>query len=76
MPQLKRGSNDKIVIYASDHNPPHVHLISADFEAMPALSDGSVIAASGRYPTRAVREAQDWMAENRAWLYEKWEELR
>jgi hypothetical protein len=73
MPVIYRFSGYVIRMYFEDHNPPHVHVVGPDFEALVAIEDGAVIA--GDLPAKCRSEALDWIAANRALLAEKWEEM-
>lgn len=44
MPTLHRIGAISIRIYADDHRPPHVLIVSAEFEILVSISDGSIIA--------------------------------
>jgi len=74
MPPLKDFGSFWIVMYFEDHNPPHVHVVSADFEALVAIRDGTVF--RGSIPGRHRRSALAWIEENRKFLLEKWEQLQ
>jgi len=74
MPVLQRFAGFVIRMYFADHNPPHVHVVGPDFEALVSVADLAVIA--GELPARFSREALDWIVENRAFLLLKWEELQ
>ena len=43
MPTIARLGPFKIQIFADDHFPPHFHIVCADFEALVALSDLSIL---------------------------------
>jgi hypothetical protein len=70
MPTVADFGGYKIVIYFDDHNPPHVHVIAADFEGLVSIADGAIIA--GQIPPKFRRAALDWIAANRVRLMEKW----
>lgn len=73
MPTIKDFGGYKIVIYAEDHNPPHVHVIGPDFQAKVRISDAVVIA--GAIPSSRRREALSWVEAKKDLLMEKWREL-
>lgn len=73
MPTIKDFGGYKIVIYAEDHNPPHVHVIGPDFQAKVRISDAVVIA--GAIPSSRRREALSWIEAKKDLLMEKWREL-
>jgi hypothetical protein len=70
MPTIARFSGFSIVMYFEDHNPPHVHVVARDFEALVAIRDGSMIRGSLPAKFRAVAFA--WIRDNREMLLEKW----
>jgi hypothetical protein len=74
MPTLKDFGSYKITMYAEDHNPPHVHVIGSDFQAKVRIADAEVFA--GAIPPRHRRAALLWIADKRAELAAKWNELK
>jgi hypothetical protein len=74
MPTIQDFGAYKITMYAEDHNPPHVHVIGPDFQAVVRIADAGVFA--GAIPVRHRREAVKWIAANREALMEKWNELK
>jgi hypothetical protein len=74
MPTLKDFGSFQIVMYFHDHAPPHVHVVSADFEALVSLGDCAVF--RGALPPRFRRAALDWIKQNRTPLLAKWEQLQ
>jgi Domain of unknown function (DUF4160) len=72
MPTLKDFGGFKIVMYFEDHNPPHVHVIGRDFQALVRIQDAEVL--EGAIPTQHKREALGWISENRESLEAKWDE--
>jgi hypothetical protein len=73
MPVIYRFGGYVIRMYFEDLNPPHVHVVGPDFEALVVIEDGAVIA--GALPAKCRGEALGWIAANRALLAEKWEEM-
>lgn len=73
MPTLHRIGAISIRIYADDHRPPHVHIVSPDFEVMVGLADGSIIAGEARHSE--LIEALDWITANRELLALRWVDL-
>jgi hypothetical protein len=69
MPELARFFG--IVVYMNwrDHNPPHVHALYGDDEALVSL-DGAVIA--GALPRRALSMVHEWLAIHHPELVENW----
>lgn len=70
MPELSRFFG--IVIYMNwcDHNPPHLHALYAEHEALISL-DGAVIA--GKLPRRALSMVHEWLAIHRSELMTNWQ---
>jgi hypothetical protein len=74
MPTVKSFGSYRIMLFAEDHNPPHVHVIGPDFQAKVRIADAAVFA--GTIPPRHRREALAWIAANRDRLMAKWDELK
>jgi hypothetical protein len=70
MPTLHRIGAISIRIYADDHRPPHIHIVSPDFEVIVSLSDGSIMAGEARYAE--IIEALDWVSANKERLVSHW----
>ena len=60
-------------MYAGDHNPPHFHILSPDFEIKVEIASLDTIA--GDASLRDIREALEWAEDHRAELSLKWIEL-
>ena len=73
MPVMHRFDGYVICMYFEDHNPPHVHVVGPDFEALVTIEDAILFA--GDLPTRCRREALEWIAANRMLLTDKWEKF-
>jgi hypothetical protein len=74
MPPLKDFGGFRIVMYFEDHNPPHVHVVAADFEALVSIADGAIF--RGSIPAKFRQAAQVWIEANRKALLAKWQELQ
>jgi hypothetical protein len=74
MPQVKRFSGFKLLMFFQDENPPHVHIKGPDFAAKMRIADGGLIA--GDAPNKVLRQARQWLEENRADLLELWREFQ
>ena len=74
MPEIKRFSGFKLLMFFEDENPPHVHIKGPDFTAKIRLSNGDLIV--GDAPKRVLREARRWIEENRAELLRLWKEFQ
>jgi uncharacterized protein DUF4160 len=74
MPTVKNFGAYRIMLFAEDHNPPHVHVIGPDFQAKVRIADAAVFA--GAIPPRWRRQALGWIAANHDRLSAKWDELK
>jgi hypothetical protein len=70
MPELARFFG--IIIYMNwrDHNPPHIHAVYGEHEALVSLN-GKVL--NGSLPKRALSLVFEWLAIHRDELLEDWE---
>jgi hypothetical protein len=69
MPEISRFFG--IIVYMNwrDHNPPHIHAVYGEHEALVSL-DGAVLA--GSLPRRALSMVFEWLAIHRAELVDDW----
>lgn len=78
MPTLIRLGRLRIMMYANDHPPPHVHAIKAGAEARIAIGSederASLIANDG-LSRRELAAALDAVDRNRTFLLERWRAL-
>ena len=74
MPEIKRFSGFKLLMFFQDENPPHVHVKGPDLAAKIRLSNGDLIA--GDAPNRGLREARHWLEGNRVELLRLWNEFQ
>jgi hypothetical protein len=44
MPEIKRFSSFKVLMFFHDENPPHVHVKGADYAAKVRISNGNLLA--------------------------------
>ncbi len=68
-----RFSNFRITLREKDHNPPHVHLMCPDFEAVISLVSLEVM--DGSAPAKVLRHALRWISDNREELIRQWHAL-
>lgn len=68
-----RFSNFRITLRERDHNPPHVHLMGPDFEAVICLVSLEIL--DGAAPAKVLRHALRWIGENKEELIEQWHTL-
>jgi hypothetical protein len=72
VPTIHRFRNVVIRMYASEHLPPHFHILGPDGAAVVEIAGLAVIARSGRID---IREALRWAEANGAVLREHWDRL-
>ncbi len=68
-----RFSNYRITLREKDHNPPHLHLMGPEFEAVINLVTLEVM--DGSAPVRILRHALKWITDNREELMQQWHAL-
>jgi Domain of unknown function (DUF4160) len=73
MPRIGEAFGLVFCVYFFDHNPPHVHAIYGDDEAQLAIATGELLA--GALPGIKLRQAREWLAENRALALAAWQRL-
>ena len=73
MPTIHRFGSVSIKMYADDHNPPHFHIVSTDFQVLVRISDLSIIEGDGKPSDLA--EALVWARLKQPSLALKWAEL-
>ena len=56
-----------------DRNPPHIHLMEPDFEAVVNLVTLNVI--DGSAPSKVMHHALKWISDNREELINQWRML-
>ena len=73
MPTIIRLGNFKIAVYARDHNPPHFHVLSANYAAVISMQTLEVTA--GYLPTQMYEMAVGWARDHMDVLDKAWAEL-
>ncbi len=73
MPTISYFYGITIVMYFRDkeHNPPHVHAITQDFDAPFSIQTGEII--EGEFPVKAKVLVKEFILENQKELEEMWE---
>lgn len=74
MPDIKRFSSFKLMMFFHDENPPHVHIKGPDYAVKIRISDGDVLA--GKAPNKVLREARQWIETHQAELLQLWDEFQ
>ena len=73
MPTIVRLGKVLIQVYADDHNPPHFHVVTPDYEALVLISDLSIL--RGSIDRRSLDAALAWASENKEVLENEWQRL-
>ncbi|MGW6778971.1 DUF4160 domain-containing protein [Brucella pituitosa] len=73
MPTLIKIGNLKIQIFADDHNPPHFHVVTPDYEALIRISNFEVM--TGNIDRRTLAAAIEWASDNKRILEDEWKRL-
>jgi len=73
MPTLVLIEGIKISMYDNDHEPPHVHALTADAAAIFEIRASRLIVGRGRFTRREMRIIASWIEENRDALLALWE---
>lgn len=73
MPALARLGGGVVCMYFDDHDPPHVHLRSADVRARFEISSGAMLDSDGTVPRRLKVQVQGWIESNRDNLQAAWD---
>ncbi|MFT4185004.1 MAG: DUF4160 domain-containing protein [Rhizobium sp.] len=73
MPTIVRLGNIAIRMFANDHNPPHFHIVTADYQISVLLSDFSAMA--GSMDRKSLSTALEWAAKNKEVLENEWKRL-
>ena len=73
MPVISRfyGMVVKMFFLASEHNPPHIHVVYGEYLGIIDIRDSSMI--QGDLPPKALKIVQEWTAINRNELLKMWE---
>jgi hypothetical protein len=61
-------------MYYRDHNPPHIHVLYAGYEALIAIDDARVL--RGKLPPTVMLVVRRWVTLRREALHENWERSR
>jgi hypothetical protein len=70
MPTIRQFSASRIVIYAADHPPPHVHVVFKDGRECTVNLDN--LAVTGRILRREIREELVWVSAQKTALMQAW----
>ena len=74
MPTIHRQQGWKVQIFANDHAPPHVHLVSAGHKLVVEIASGAVLRGADA-SVRALEEGRSWVRANSSLLLEEWKRI-
>ena len=70
MPTLFRSNDCRVMMYSSDHLPPHVHILMRD--GRDCTVDLLTLAISGHVAEREIRAALAWIVAEQGALLNEW----
>ena len=73
MPEISRFLGIVIYMYYREHAPPHFHARYGEYRISVEIGSGIV---DGRFPPRALRHVQEWLASRRGELFADWARAR
>ena len=74
MPTIAYFLGIAVAMYHRDHNPPHVHVIYAGYEALIGIEDARVL--RGKLPPTVTLVVRRWVILRREALLANWERAR
>jgi beta-glucosidase/6-phospho-beta-glucosidase/beta-galactosidase len=73
MPCVKTIDSIRICIYSRDHNPPHFHVLIAEYEELIRIEDFENY--SDPIPTKYRKKVIEWAVLNQGFLWTNWKLL-
>ena len=73
MPCIKIIDSTKIYIYRNDHNPPHFHVIYAEFEELIEIKSLEIY--TGYLPKKQHKKVMECAKEKQNYIMKKWKEF-
>ena len=72
MPVISRfyGMGSKMYFLASEHNPPHIHVIYGEYMGIIDIRNSEMI--TGDLPSKALAMVREWTMKNKDALLEMW----
>jgi Domain of unknown function (DUF4160) len=64
------------MIFRNDHEPPHFHVIGAEFSAKFTIADRELLSSKGRIRRRDIRDVEEWGQKHQTELYLNWQLAR
>jgi hypothetical protein len=76
MPTIGRIGSLEVMIFRNDHDPPHFHVLGAEFSAKFTVADCELMSCKGRIRRRDIRDVEAWGQSHRHELYLNWQLAR
>jgi hypothetical protein len=73
VPTIHQSRNLKIQVYADDHNPPHFHVVTPDYQAQVRIDNLSIL--RGDLRRADYEEAKAWAEEHKEEIRNEWNRL-
>ncbi|BCH35488.1 hypothetical protein MesoLjLc_74180 [Mesorhizobium sp. L-8-10] len=73
MPTIAQIGNLRIQIFADDHNPPHFHVVTPEYQALVSIADLAII--RGELRGRDFNTAVEWAKAHIEELNHEWKRL-
>jgi hypothetical protein len=73
MPTIALVDGVKIMMFANDHPPPHLHAKYAEFEALISIATGDIL--EGSLPATKLRTVREWFKPRQRHLAYVWTEI-
>lgn len=73
MPCIKTIDSIRIYIYVRDHNPPHFHVIYAEYEELILIENFNTYI--GLIPEKQRKKVINWAIKNQKYLMDTWTKL-
>lgn len=64
------------MVFRNDHDPPHFHVMGAEFSAKFTIADVELLSSKGRIRRRDIRDIEEWGQRHRNELDLNWQLAR
>ena len=76
MPTIGQIGAFNVMIFRNDHDPPHFHVVGAEFSAKFAIANLELLSSKGRIRRRDIRDVRAWGRKHQTALYLNWQLAR
>ena len=70
MPTLQKFPDCRVLMYFSDHPPPHVHVVKSD--GRDCIVEIETLLIVGKLASREIRGALQWIGSEQLFLLKEW----